>query len=73
MLESGMERPAFAPLAVGHEYCVLVTWANGSETSINNFSASRDARGWIERESENWLLLRPEAAIVFEQMKRPPA
>jgi hypothetical protein len=55
-----MERPAFTPLADGHEYCVVVTWPNGRKSRINNFCASRDAQGWIERESENWLRLRSE-------------
>jgi hypothetical protein len=27
---------------------------------IKHFCASRDAQGWIERESENWLRLRLE-------------
>jgi hypothetical protein len=41
--ESEVERPAFAPLAVGMEFCVLVTWPNGVEARINDFGYQEDA------------------------------
>jgi hypothetical protein len=53
--ESEVERPAFAPLAVGMEFCVLVTWPNGVEARINDFGYQEDAQRWIDREAANWL------------------
>jgi hypothetical protein len=54
-MESEMETPVFAPLAVGLEYCVRVRWASGAEARINHFAAPQDAQRWIDREAKNWL------------------
>jgi hypothetical protein len=66
-----MERPAFTPLAGGQEYCVVVTWPNGSKSRI---SAPREMRK--DGSSANpktgfdcdW-----RAERAFEQTKRLPA
>jgi hypothetical protein len=61
-MESGMETPEFAPMAVGLEYCVRVTWANGAEARVNHFAAEQDAQRWINRESRNWLRNRAQTS-----------
>ena len=46
------------------EYYVLATWPNGAATRINYFGTLEEARGWIVRESANWLEFRAETRLL---------
>jgi hypothetical protein len=59
-MESDMEPPAFTPMTMGPEYCVLVTWTNGAVARISHFARLHDAQRWIANESRSWLRIQDE-------------
>ncbi len=61
-----MEVPNFTPCQTADrlEYYVLAGWSNGAATRINYFGTLEQARGWIVRESANWLEFRAETHLL---------
>jgi hypothetical protein len=61
LLEETLEKPVFAPLKDGLEYCVLIKWETGAQSRVNHFACVSDAQRWIDHESDNWFRGRVEA------------
>jgi hypothetical protein len=71
-----VEKPVFAPMKDGLEYCVLIKWKTGAQSRVNHFACERDAQRWIDHESENWFRSRIGApvrgqSLAVENLREP--
>jgi hypothetical protein len=71
-----LEKPVFAPMKDGLEFCVLIRWKTGAQSRVSHFACARDAQRWIDHESENWFRSRIEArarqrSVAGEDLRDP--